>query len=600
MTTMRSRCSALGDGRLRDVWRWTTLACMGLGVGIGSSVAAQTLSPNDQPHTGEGRPTPNITQAMVAQYLPPFDLKTVSGALNVETRPDGTLLLVAEGGAIFTMGDLRIEADRIVWDRLKERGEATGHVLVQRGDELLRGEGFVFDGANETFEAKETTLVSAPFTVRAKTLTRQNGETVLAEPRIGVGPGQEFGFSADEASLRGTQRMATLHLRNATFSLIGKRLFRVRSITLPLNSRGRGGESSGLNALFALRSSSLSGLGISVGLPFTLARGVYGEARMDVTTRGGIQPVFTARHDFFGPLPQTERPIFALPGDIAPALADASPIRQLVTARPLPPPYDPILDYSDILPEPNTLSHPTRALERNGFIEGNFSYHREFSGGRRGPVFFSRLPEIVTAVRFPLAPPVPAADNEATLQFLKTPRLTVRGEASIGRYREIQAREPERPHVAANRNRLLLGVGIAPCLLGPHFLLTAETSLHVRRYSGSKEYQVMENNISAQYVLAARSALGAAYIRRAAHGESPFLSDQIDARNEAQLRAQYAFPKGHYALAALARYDLDERKAFDYQFAISYRQGVVEPRLAYRTINRQIVFNIAFPGLTER
>ena len=547
-----------------------------------------------------------------ARFLPQATLTGENLTLRGETLPDGTFRQIAEGRPIFRLGDLRVEADRIIWDRpldQSNRIEATGNVRIQRGDESLTGAAFHFDSAADTLNADKALILSPPFSVQADSLTRTGGEAVLTRPRFGIGAGSEFGLFAEQATLQKAsgatpQKAAgegSARFHNVTLTVFGAHLLTVKRLTIPLReSQSQRGASAGIGSLFVLRNTPISGLSVSAGLPFTVTGGVYGNAQAALTVKAGIQPAVTIRHDFLSPLPQTIRPVFSLPGALAPEVAGDSPIRQLITARPVPLAYDPILDYRDILPESNPFTRPSPSLSRDAYIAVNATYNQESGGSRFGPLLFSHLPEITAAVRVPLASPIPAADNAAALRYLRTPRLVVRGETHFGHYREAQWDQPGRPSVSATRSDVSAGLGVAPYLIGSRFLLTGDASAQQFFYSGGNRYRIFAASVAAQYVFAARTALGVGYTRRNPYGEADFLSNRVDTRSEAQFRAQYTFPRAGLTFSGLARYDTEQGKVFDYQFAIALRRGIIEPRAAYRTLNRQISFLLAFPGLAER
>jgi hypothetical protein len=90
--------------------------------------------------------------------------------------------------------------------------------------------------------------------------------------------------------------------------------------------------------------------------------------------------------------------------------------------------------------------------------------------------------------------------------------------------------------------------------------------------------------------------VGANYIRRFTGGSTPFAFDTVDTQNEARLRAQGSLG-GRYTVAALARYDMDQRQFFDYEIAVALRLRCVEPRFTYRRLGQQIGFTITLPAL---
>ena len=77
--------------------------------------------------------------------------------------------------------------------------------------------------------------------------------------------------------------------------------------------------------------------------------------------------------------------------------------------------------------------------------------------------------------------------------------------------------------------------------------------------------------------------------------------DAVDTRNEVQASAQTPLGRNNrYTVAVLLRYDTNEKRLFDYELTLARRGRCIEPRLSYRKLGGQILFNVAFPGLTTR
>jgi hypothetical protein len=347
------------------------------------------------------------------------------------------------------------------------------------------------------------------------------------------------------------------------------------------------------------RITETSGLVAGAGFNFTPYRGIRGGAAVDLTTREGVQGQLSLRHDFFGADPrERSRLIAPIPGAVRPDLAGASPLRQFLAARPLPPPYDPVLDYVDILPTANALAQPVRPLGRDLHAEALVTYRKEFSGRRAGPVLLTRLPALALVGRKPLAAPIPANDNSAARTYLHTPHAIITGGLTTGHYEETLPDQPGNPKTTSNRSSALFGVGTTPILVGGSTLLLAQANAESAGYGQGQSYRFAELNLAAQQVTGPRSGIGGAFIFRATNGSSPFRFDQVDAKREAQVRGQLTL--GRFTVAGLMQIDTQQRTAFNEEIALAYRHGTIEPRVAYRTLNRQILFNLAFPGFTTR
>jgi hypothetical protein len=529
--------------------------------------------------------------------LPTFHIDS-PGTTTIETGgPDGPRQVI-EGGAVFTMGDLRISADRLVVVQQYRHLEATGHVVLTRGDESLHGSSFVLDADTATFAADDATLVSPPLFVRAAQITRGLGTMIAENAHIGVGTTDgrgEFQLYSSHVELTANQ---TLHLRNAAVFLYGVRLFTIRHLTLALGSgRDRGRRGPGDTSLppIIVRDSRISGAVLGAALPFAVGRNLLGRVEADLTPKQGIEYAAILRQQIF----QRGGPGSRQPGRRAEVVADETPIRQLLTARPPAPPLDPILDFTDIVPTVDTLAAPTRSAGQDLHADLTVSHHQEIGYQRLGALLLSRQPELIIAGQQPITRVIIPADNAAARRALRRPRLTIIGQANAGHYDEERLFD-QRAGVRENRVGVSGGLATLPMLLGDHLLAQAQTTLRAFHYTSGSGYGYLETTVNADYVFALRTALGLTYISRDQRGTTPFLFDKVDTQDEGQIRGEAALgAHRRYTLAAVGRYDIGQKRFFDFEFALAARGHNVEPRLTYRRLNQQFGISVTLPGVTS-
>lgn len=526
--------------------------------------------------------------------LPPFQLDYRRGTLVYEPDPNGARWILTNSA--LTMGDVRFQADHIVVYQKTYRVEATGNVVLTRGDETVRAESFVFEGEDTSFVATNAVVVSPPFYVSGARITRTAvgliAQNALLSP-CAENKG-EIRFVAQQIEIV-DNRYAVL--RRPTLYLFGTRL-----VTLPryriVLPRGRGSERDEyrFSVPLRVRQSRISGVVLGIGSRFYLGEQIGGSFAADLPSKRPLQYAVSLGRDFLPDQP-VDRPrgLFADPTRRDAVLAPgASPLREFLRARPLAPLPDPILDFEDISSTQSPLSRPTRTTTRALVGEINLTGNREVGDKRQGDLLLSRLPEVRLAGRLPLGTQPPPADNEAARRYVRAPRVLLSGEASAGRYAE-RALEQSRMRVSRTRTLASVGLETLPLLLGERLLVLPRAAVTLQRYSGGQAYRHLEASLAADYVLGTRTAVGAAYIRRFTGGQTPFTFDQIDTKNEAQARAQLGL--GKLTLALLGRYDVDQGRVFDFEITVGLRGRCLEPRLSYRKLSQQIGFTLAFPGL---
>ncbi|MBC8102066.1 MAG: hypothetical protein H7Z41_05710 [Cytophagales bacterium] len=570
---------------------WAARCCSVLVLLTGMAAHAQT-APDPAKKLGPGDP------------LPPVNLKF--GRQTSEIGPKGVTQFSATGDVTLTYGDLRIHADKIIYTLDGRFIEATGSVSLVRGDESLKGERFTFYGSDGSADSERTVILSPPFYLSAERFTRGEGGSFARNARLVPSPDGRGEVSLTAREIQITADGSRAILRDMTLRLLGTRLLTIRHARIPLGGGDRDNTNqaqAGASLPLTLRASGIAGIAVGINLPFDVGplSGGYG---FEFTQR--TPPQFFARlgRDLIPPESiGRERPssiLFAAPGGMGSRRYEGmSPVRQLALARPKLPSPDTVLDYDSILVNPDPAERPTRVVNRSLYAEGNLSGNRDIGSKRQGPLLLSRLPEARLSGSFPLVGRLPRAANNAEVRrFLKTPHLLLNGTVSAGRYRE-QRLQNDRATINSGRLEGTAGISMVPLLIGEHLLFRPQVTAHYYRYDspGAPSYRFTESSATLDYFFYSRTMIGGSYIRRDQSGRTPFTFDQVDTRDEGQLRAQVSLPGGKFTLATQLRYDLTRSKLFDTEIAVAWRGKAIEPRFSYRTQNSQFAFSLDFPGL---
>jgi hypothetical protein len=99
-------------------------------------------------------------------------------------------------------------------------------------------------------------------------------------------------------------------------------------------------------------------------------------------------------------------------------------------------------------------------------------------------------------------------------------------------------------------------------------------------YTGVGDYQWLRPQLELLWQPTSSLTLMAGYARASTRGDSPFLSEQLRARREASLRAE--FQQGNLRLGVLLKYDLEGRDLYDVQAILGWRDRCLEPYLFWR------------------
>lgn len=513
------------------------------------------------------------------------------------------------------MGDLRLEADDATFDSDAFTLEATGHVVLTRGDEILRGSHFVLSADAGTLQADDGQVVSPPFFISGEHITQKPGEIHATNARLVPDPSGrgELQFRASDLLLRGDGKTT---LTNATVYLLGLRLLTLKKITIEPTKGGSGGggllggggSNGGSPSLpISLRASGISGTAFGLNLPFGLPFHISGKVGAERTTKEGNNYTLALHRVLVAPQTNTSsRSLLPTPLGIDKSVIGQSSLRQLLKARPTPLGPNPILDYESVLFTGDRLTNPTRRGSRDVSLDFAYSTNREIGTRRQGPLLLSRQPEMIVTAEIPLAKPFERdADNAAQRAYLKKRlRFVASMEGGTGKYDETRLATdlaPIRSVVSRNRQYLQLGIGTLPYLLGDRVLVAADTLQWISSYGGGSPYHYNETTFAGNYVWGIRRVVGVSFIGRTVGGKSPFYFDQVDTQSEGRIRFQSPLPFGHgrYTLGLLGRYDLTQNKFFDTEIALAIKGRVLEPRFSYKTLNAQFGFTVAIPGFSS-
>ena len=422
------------------------------------------------PASGWGQETALSPQAAPPSFLP-FKIEGQISAVLENGNPVATTV---KGGSLSSL-DLTLRADTITFTRDLLRIEATGHVVVTRGDETLRGDDFVFEAAEGDFGFKNATVVSPPYFIRVLSAERR-GTTATAD-------GVYFVPSSDgkgEFHIRARRLIAqtdtrTLILEKPSFYLFGTRILTLRRYKLRLQETGeRSQRRDTLSLPLSLRTSQIGGLVIGVNLPFVLGQDFVARAAVDLPLQRAAQSLFSVEKEWRFASPSTSpdpRSNFLFLGD-GQKNANISPLRGLLTARPKPLPPDPLLAFNPVLGGslfPDLRGGTTASIR----VRGIFTANQEVTERRRGLLLLSRQPEVGVTGFYPLGTHSIAADPILAKRELRRLRPALTGSVLYSAFREQQVeqgRQTSRTHRAA----LSFGVQTLPLLVGDRLLLRGQ------------------------------------------------------------------------------------------------------------------------------
>jgi hypothetical protein len=115
--------------------------------------------------------------------------------------------------------------------------------------------------------------------------------------------------------------------------------------------------------------------------------------------------------------------------------------------------------------------------------------------------------------------------------------------------------------------------------------------------AGVGDYQWLRPQLELLWLPSDALMVMAGYAHASTRGNSPFLSEQLRARREASLRAEYQ--RGNLRLGALLKYDLERRDLYDVQALIGWRDRCLEPYLFWRRTPSGVLLGVNLTTLTR-
>jgi hypothetical protein len=115
--------------------------------------------------------------------------------------------------------------------------------------------------------------------------------------------------------------------------------------------------------------------------------------------------------------------------------------------------------------------------------------------------------------------------------------------------------------------------------------------------AGTGDYQWLRPQLELLWQPSDALMVMAGYARASTRGSSPFLSEQLRARREASLRAEYQ--QGNLRLGMLLKYDLERRDLYDVQALIGWRDRCLEPYLFWRRTPSSVLLGVNLTTLTR-
>lgn len=542
--------------------------------------------------------------------LPPIRLDYSNGDMETRIGPNGVKSVVATGGVLLVYGDLQIRADHIEFTADGLQIQATGGVKVTRGDESLRGDAFTYSGTDGTFDLTNAVAISPPFYVSGARITRQPGLGMLAtDARFVPSPDGRGEISVSAQEIQVTRDGNALIFRQMKLFVSGRRVLtvphlRLRLIPVAGGFAGSGETAATIQIPLSVRYSGVSGVVVGINFPVVLPGGIYGSYGAAVTTHTPLQYSLNLRRDLISPetigRARPESVLYSTPGGTGEVRYEGmSPIRQIAVARPRPPAPDPVLDYETILSNGDPVSRPLRLASRDLYLTADLIGNRDVGFKRQGALTLSRLPEGGLIGDFPLFGRLPQHATDASLRrFLRIPRFQLFGSASAGYYQEHHYAS-DHATISGDRQAVTVGIGTLPLLIADHLLVRPQFALNSFSYDTPRRsaYRYAESSITVDYLFAERTLLGFSLFRRDQSGSTPFTFDEVDTRNEGQLRGQLSLPGGKWTIGSALRLDLSQGHLFDTEIAAAWRGKTIEPRFSYQTLNNQFNVGINFPSL---
>lgn len=276
--------------------------------------------------------------------------------------------------------------------------------------------------------------------------------------------------------------------------------------------------------------------------------------------------------------------------------------------------YGPYVSYEfDISNSPQTFGGlAIRLSEKQAFQGGilydqiasrpvflRFTYREPFYSGSRRDILLTRLPE--AGIRFCSGPDAQRyALSRRYIDLggetispgdrpISKAKFNVVSEIGVGRFRE----EPSRTNNSRFDARTV--AWLEPMAIGSRVLFSPGVSGRISLYEHGDTYSAFAVRLAASYEISEKSYVSFSYIANTIQGNSPFVFDNVDLKQE--LVGKVVFPVGTLNLELDSRYDLRNRDVYDIEITVSQRMHCLQPKITWRSRFKELTFGLSLIGL---
>jgi hypothetical protein len=527
----------------------------------------------------------NLPAITISQDLPTFHFK--AGHSTFDRSLAGEVIRFDKTGTI-DWGILHIEGEEGEWHRTEGWIEVRKNVVITRGKEKITGEAVHLDMTRGVFVVTRGQLQFERFTIAGERLARDlktgsiTGQQVrLLAPRAGR---YDLGIRAQEIALDEDG----LLLKDTQIGLFGHPLVSLHRYTGPVPSRDTiNNNPTGIPLV--VRFSQIAGMAYGLHRTATINPHTRFGFLFEEATKVGIEQSYSLRHDLSYLLPKRpqQRPQQRrqhVAESQAPTLVPASgepdtqgdTLRLLLTEPPTPPKADPVQSFTSILRTQQLIGRRQVGTAQYLAAEVRHDERFEFGERRAGNILLSRRPEATLSAGRPIG----SAQLNLQLQSGDYAETHLFSDASGNRGGTQAQRDGARLEIDTNSKYLTHNLLLHPRLSQTWY-----------RYNTGQSFRILEGAVATEWVLGEQTGASVALIERKTQGSTPLIFDQLDATSEGQTRLQWQ--KGRITLANATRWDVKQRKLFDYEWGIVYNGAVFAPRLSYRRQTGQIGLSLS-------
>ncbi len=237
----------------------------------------------------------------------------------------------------------------------------------------------------------------------------------------------------------------------------------------------------------------------------------------------------------------------------------------------------------------------SRAINRGTFY-GVLSANAPVYKRNRTDLRVSRLPEAGIRNSYLLGREELGVNDEAGARP-RSPRnraWVANTEFSLGRYEEL----PTGTETA--RLGFRADISSPAISIFPRLAVRVGATGFGGRYGTGDSYAILAPDMEISYMLRTDTRLGAGYSYQKGFGQTPFLFDRTDVRQELRLQYSVLGPKWGYDV--LVNYDLERKRAYDTMLGLMRRFDCMEVGVAYRTRSQgfNLILNLLPGALSSR